>query len=336
MAFRKKPIDEDGTPFEQPFPGYEINARLGETGLTATWRAWDLRFDREVVLRELHPRLDDAEATVEEFFATVRSVARLRHPRLVRALDTGRSGERFFVVFQSIRGESAASRLAAGKTFSEKRVLHTAQAVAEALEYLYELGVVHGDIKPENILFAQDNAVWLDGLGLPVDTLYASPQERCRCEPAWAAPEQFDEDAYPESGTDLYALGCVLYHMVTGRPPYAGESREAVVEQHCDPDALPEPPRAVQPRLAAATSSLIMALLATEADQRLRQPQALLERLAAHPLLVAEREAEAASAAAAAAAAAQQAAAADEPSEEDDDLLAAAAQTLGTAQDMPE
>lgn len=321
MARRRKPVDEQGVPFEQPFPGYEVNARLGADAETVTWRAWDLRLDREVWIVELTPDLEACEApedVVEEFFNTARTAARLKHPHLVRAVDTGRSGERFFLVTETVPGESLVARLTRGGPAGEPTVLAVAEQTGRLLDYLYELGIVHGDIRPGTLYLDETETVRLAGLGLPLGVLYASPAARARHLPAYAAPEQFDEDAVPDARSDLYALGSVLYHLLTGRPPFPGEDAEAVIRRKLQEE--PASPRSIDPTLPAATAGVVMSLLATDPPARPADPAEFLERLGEHPVLHARRNAEAAARREAEEHAARAAAESEEPEEETDEL----------------
>ncbi|MFW5857792.1 MAG: hypothetical protein ACOCX4_07940, partial [Planctomycetota bacterium] len=178
MARRKKPVDEHGVPFPQPFPGYEVNARLEETIESTLWRAWDQRLDREVLLVELRPDPDREEDPAQEFFNAARTVARLRHPHLVRALDVGRAGaegdaaeaaaedDRFFFVTEHHRHRTAADLLAAGGAVDEETLARIALGVARALDHLFELGMVHGELTPAHLHLDAALAEPVDDRGL--------------------------------------------------------------------------------------------------------------------------------------------------------------------------
>ncbi|MFH0910281.1 MAG: serine/threonine-protein kinase [Planctomycetota bacterium] len=303
MPRRKNPVDESGRPLEQPFAGYEVFQKLAERDRSASWAAWDLRMDREVFLKELRPPRERIEAIVEDFFEEAQSVARVKHPHLVRALDAGRaargreageaqgddpgagnaSQDVLYMAMEWVRGESLARRLdARERPLREIESLRIALALARALDHLHGLGMVHRAVKPSNVLLGADGIVRLGDLGVPLDLLYDSPWERARLDPAYAAPETLQADCCPDSRADLYSLGVVLFHMVTGALPFGGEDAE-LVRKHIEEE--PPTARSARPGLSAATSGLIASLLAKEPAGRPDDPAALLERLAGHPLL---------------------------------------------------
>jgi serine/threonine-protein kinase len=293
MARRRKPVDENGVPFEQPFAGYEINGLLSRDDRTAAWRAWDLRMDREVLLAELTLRTGGERDVVEEFFSTTASVARLRHPHLVRAVDTGRSGDRFYLATEFPPGEPLAERLAAGRPQPEERILRVGLGVGRALDALYEEGLVHGAFEPAQIWLDEDGTARLWGAGFPLELLYPNPEALAADRPRYAAPEQFEEGAYAESRTDLYRLGVILYQMATGALPFPAADAATALQQRTA--GAPSVPRSAVPTLSAVLSGRIMSLLAPERGDRPRGPAAFLDALAEHPAvaewLAAEAEA---------------------------------------------
>lgn len=283
MARRRKPVDENGVPFEQLFPGYEVNAQLKDTPRITTWRAWDLHMDRPVLLKELRPALVNREEVIEQFFSEVRSVAHIKHSNIARGLDTGRVGDRFYYVMEYIDGRTLADRIENGRAISEEEAARTAWDVGGALDYLYELGIVHADITPGNILFEEERGAILADLGVPIDILYDSPAARAAEHPSCAAPEQFDPEAFPDARTDLYAFGCTLYAALAGRLPFSG-AKDEVARRHAEEE--PDPLRTINPSIGAQFAGAVAALLAKNPDDRPQTPAQLLERLAEHPVIL--------------------------------------------------
>ncbi len=270
--------------WEQPFPGYEVHERIGRGGMAAIFRATDLRFEREVAVKTLIPDLTHHEDAVERFFNEARNVARLRHENIVRGLDVGRAGKYFYFVMEYVKGETAAEKLARLERgrLPEREALHIVRAVAEALQYMFENGLVHRDIKPGNILLAQGGGVKVCDLGLAREVAFPSPEACIKGSPSYASPEQIRCDPNVDIRADLYGLGCAWYHMLLGQPPFTGQTSAEILRRHLDDE--PEPPRERDPRIGAMTSQIILWLLKKDRDERPRTPQALLAKLAEHPL----------------------------------------------------
>lgn len=272
----KIPLDENGVPFEQPFPGYEVFQKLHEGHHGVLWCAREQLFDRDVVIRQMYPDMTLREEVVQTFFGEARSVARLKHPHLVRGVDCGRAGESFFFVSEYVGGDSLQAILEQNPRLEEMRALEIVRQMAEALAYLDEQGMFHGAIKPSNIIVDREGVVRLCDLGVAKDVLYASPVKRFRLYPEYCAPEAFHEDDYLDMSSDIYALGIVLWRMLAGQVPFRG-MQEVVIRGHQEKE-LPSI-REENPLLSAGTASLLGQMLKKDRSERMGTAEELQEAL---------------------------------------------------------
>ncbi len=224
-----------------PSPGsdfarrYRLEQVIGAGGMATVYRARDLRHDRDVAVKLMHTDLS-APLGAEWFFREIRIAASLTHPHIVPVFDSGSEEGRLYYVMPLIPGESLRERLTREGQLSLEEALGYTRDVASALEYAHGQGVVHRDVKPENILLTGDRALVTDfgiaralaggaatrltGVGVSVGT------------PGYMSPEQAAGDQEVEYPADLYSLGCVLFEMLAGRPPFTGANAEAITDQH--------------------------------------------------------------------------------------------------------
>lgn len=280
-------------PEEQPFVGYDVTELIETDPSSALFLADDERLGRRVTLRAIVPELDAREDALERFFNEARNVARLRHPNLVRGLDVARGGSFYCFVAEYVRGETLAARLIRLERgrLSEELALQVVRDIAMGLQYVFENGLVHRDVRPGTILLAEEGPARLRDLGFAREVAVATDEEQVRMFPEYASPEQARGDLDIEIRSDLYNLGCVWFHMLIGHPPFRGQTVDDILRQRCETEA--PNPRELNVRISAATSELVKWLLQTDRDDRPRTPQAFLARLADHPLAPDEPEPEA-------------------------------------------
>ncbi|HSB54608.1 MAG TPA: serine/threonine-protein kinase, partial [Gemmatimonadales bacterium] len=220
---------------------YTIQRELGRGGMATVYLATDLKHEREVAIKVLHPEL---AATIgpERFDREIRIAAKLQHPNILGLFDSGEANGLLYYVMPFIFGESLRDRLNREHMLPVDVAVHIALEVADALGYAHSLGIVHRDIKPENIMISGGHALVADfGIaraatgaagsakltetGMAVGTpLYMSPEQ--------AVGEQVGPTA------DLYSLACVLYEMLTGHPPFTGSNARQIMARHAM-DAVP-------------------------------------------------------------------------------------------------
>jgi serine/threonine-protein kinase len=270
---------------EQPFAGYEVTARIGQGIHSAVFKGSDTRLDRKVTIKVLVPDLENNADAVECYFNEARNVARLRHPKLVRGLDVGRSGNYFYFVSEYFRAESLEAklrRLERGRLLEDES-LDIVRQVAEALQCAFENGLVHRSVKPSNILLGADKEVKLCDLGVAREVAFASPEAAIASAPDCASPEQAEAELNIDIRSDLYSLGCCWYRMLTGNAPFKSPSPEVLLSKHISEE--PVPPREENIRISAFTNNLVMWLLEKDLGNRPRTPQDFLNKLLTHPKL---------------------------------------------------
>jgi serine/threonine-protein kinase len=222
-----------------------------------------------VAIKILRPQLAAALGP-DRFHREIEILTRLRHPRIVPVLDSGETGMLFYLVMPHVPGESLRARLERDGQLPMHAVRSIAGDIGAAVDYAHQQNVLHRDIKPENILLTGDRALVCDfGLARAIDRAAMEPLSSSGLvigTPAYMSPEQAmgEEDLGP--ACDIYALGCVVYEMVTGEPPFAGPTAQAVIAQHLGEQ--PRPIRTVRPDISVGMERAILAALAKEAWKR--------------------------------------------------------------------
>jgi tetratricopeptide (TPR) repeat protein len=210
---------------------YEIERELGRGGMATVYLARDLKHDRPVALKALHPELAHALGP-ERFLREIRTTARLDHPHILPVLDSGEAGGLLWYTMPYVRGESLRDRLRRETQLPVEAALDLTRQVAAALDYAHREGVVHRDLKPENILLAEGQARVADfGVARALDAGSGGKLTETGMAvgtPAYMSPEQASAGQV-DGRSDVYALCCVLYEMLAGEPPYTGPTAQAIV-----------------------------------------------------------------------------------------------------------
>lgn len=248
---------------------YRIEGEIGHGGMATVFRALDLRHDRWVAVKVLDPSLAQVLGA-ERFLREIRTVARLTHPNILPLHDSGEADGLLYYVMPFVEGESLQQRLAREKQLPVEDAVQIAREVAEALAYAHERGVIHRDVKPGNILLEAGHAVLADfGVAQAVTKSEEEPLTRTGMSlgtPSYTSPEQAIGDRALDGRSDQYALGCVLYEMLTGQPPFTGSQVESVIRQHL----TSSPPPVTQVRTTVPTrvaGALTRALAKSPADR---------------------------------------------------------------------
>ena len=211
---------------------YRIERQLGEGGMATVYLADDLKHERKVALKVLKPELA-AVVGAERFLAEIKTTANLQHPHILPLHDSGEADGFLFYVMPYVEGESLREKLDRDHQLPVDDAVRIATNVAEALDYAHSHGVIHRDIKPANILLHAGNPVISDfGIALAVGAAGGGRLTETGLSlgtPHYMSPEQATGDAHVGPATDIYALGCVLYEMLVGEPPYTGTSAQAVL-----------------------------------------------------------------------------------------------------------
>jgi tetratricopeptide (TPR) repeat protein len=248
---------------------YTIERELGFGGMATVYLAEDLKHHRHVAIKVLKPELAAAVGP-ERFLREIEISAGLDHPHILPLYDSGEADGFLYYVMPYVEGESLRDRLQRERQLPIEAALEIAREVADALSYAHSREVVHRDIKPENILLAGGHARVAD-FGI-ARALSAAGAERLTetglaiGTPAYMSPEQASGSSEVDGRSDLYSLGCVLYEMLAGEPPFTGATVESIVRQHLavEPPSITGLRPAVPPQVAAA---LMRALAKTPADR---------------------------------------------------------------------
>jgi serine/threonine protein kinase len=237
--------------------------------MATVYLARDLRHKRDVAIKVLKPELAAALGP-ERFLREIETTANLRHPGILPLYDSGEAGEFLFYVMPFIEGESLRDRLSRERQLPVDTALQIAREAADALGYAHARGVIHRDIKPENILLESGHAVVADfGIAKAVSALGGGSLTQAGLAvgtPAYMSPEQVLADTTLDGRSDLYSLGCVLFEMLTGEPPFAASTSQRTIARR-----LTEPPPAAdarRPDIGPQVSSEIQRVLATDPAQR--------------------------------------------------------------------
>ncbi|HEX6406100.1 MAG TPA: serine/threonine-protein kinase, partial [Gemmatimonadales bacterium] len=248
---------------------YRVERELGRGGMATVYLAHDIRHDRPVALKVLRPELA-ASLGPERFLLEIRIAARLRHPHILPVHDSGETAGRLWYTMPYVEGESLRQLLSRERQLPVDRAVRIAIQVLGALGYAHGHGVIHRDIKPENILLESDQAVVADfGVARAIS---AAGEDRLTetglalGTPAYMSPEQATASRDLDGRSDLYALGCVLYEMLAGQPPFVGATAQQLLARHAI-DPVP-PLRTVRDTIPAPVEqSVTRALAKVPADR---------------------------------------------------------------------
>jgi eukaryotic-like serine/threonine-protein kinase len=248
---------------------YRLERELGRGGMATVYLAHDLKHDREVALKVLHPELA-ASLGPERFQREIRTTARLQHPHILPVLDSGEAAGQLWYTMPYVEGESLRDRLRREGQLPLDDALQITHEVADALKYAHGQGVVHRDIKPENILLGRGHALVADfGIAQALqvaDADHLTATGVAVGTPAYMSPEQAGGASSVDGRSDLYSLGCVLCEMLTGEVPYTGRTPQAVIAKRVL-EPLPHVRTLRQSVPEAVEQAINRALAVTPADR---------------------------------------------------------------------
>ncbi len=211
---------------------YRFEGEVGAGGMATVYLAHDLRHDRRVAVKVLRPELA-AVIGADRFLSEIKTTANLQHPHILPLFDSGAAGSFLFYVMPFIEGESLRDRLTQEKQLPIEDAVRIATEVASALDYAHRHNVIHRDIKPENILLHDGRALVADfGIALAASKAGGTRMTETGMSlgtPTYMSPEQAMGEREITSRSDVYALGCVLYEMLVGEPPFTGPTAQAIV-----------------------------------------------------------------------------------------------------------
>jgi eukaryotic-like serine/threonine-protein kinase len=297
---------------------YRLQTVLGHGGMATVWRAVDERLGRPVAIKLLPTGAGSADpAAARRFDQEAHAAAQLSHPNIVAVHDVGRDQDTAYLVMELVDGDSLADHLAHGSLPTDRAVTIATQ-ICDALAAAHRAGVIHRDIKPANIVLASTGTVKVCDFGIARLTHQQqtglTATHTVLGTSAYMAPEQATGGPI-DTRADLYALGCVLYAMLTGRPPFTGDNPMAVLHQHLHQP--PAPTRTLRPDVPADLDRLVSDLLAKNPADRPATAEGVRHRLTAAPAGAAGEHPRRVSASAGVVLPTQQLPALDEPSTPD-------------------
>jgi len=272
----------------QQIPGYTIMGLLGKGAMAKVYKARQNSLDRIVAIKILPRRMSDNAEFVERFYKEGRAAAKLSHNNVVQAIDVGSTpdGLNFFVM-EYVEGKTLYDIMqpppvGEGKTtFSEAEALDIAIQIADALEHAHKRGLIHRDVKPKNIILTPQGVGKLTDLGLAraADDIDAAASEAGKAygTPYYISPEQIRGEIDIDFRADIYSLGCTMYHMVTGHPPFEGDTPSAVMHKHLKEELIP--PDHLNPELSAGVGEIIEVAMAKKPKNRYQTAEEMLTDL---------------------------------------------------------
>ena len=257
---------------------YEVEEEIGRGGMGVVYRASQPKLRRQVAVKVLLPHLARDAEFVERFMREARAAAQLHHPGLVTIFDVGERDGTYFFSMQWLQGKTLEEKLEEPGALPVEEVVGVVSQMAAALGFAHEAGVVHRDVKPANVI--------VDDLGRAVLTDFGIAQAANETRltragsavgsPDYMAPEQISADPI-DARTDLYALGALFHHLLTGEPPYAGDAPIAVAYQHLN---APVPSvREKRPEVAPELDDVVGRLMAKAPEDRYQSADELLAAL---------------------------------------------------------
>ena len=255
---------------------YAIQSKLGSGGMAVVYKAKDTILGRTVALKTLHGHFAEEQIFRQRFKQEARAMASLDHGNVVKVYDICQDGEMPFIVAECVDGDDVGDLLARSGRLNEPFTQRIAAQLLQALSYAHYRGVIHRDIKPSNILITRDGTVKVGDFGI---ARLIEDDEADTGEPGevigsarYMSPEQLQgREATPRS--DIYSVGVLLYHCLTGRPPFSGDVKSLARQQL---HAVPKPPRRLNKKISPRAEAAILKALAKRPEDRYPSAAAML------------------------------------------------------------
>ena len=264
--------------------GYKIISKIGQGAMGSIYKALQVSMDRIVAIKCLAPKYAQNDKFRERFLREARAVARLNHPNIIQGIDVGDSNGVHYFAMEYIDGPTVGELLKRGGALDEKRALNIITQIARALQHAFNHGIIHRDIKPDNIMLTREGVAKLCDLGLaklPKDTGDASGTRpgASMGTPYYIAPEQARGEQNVDTRADIYSLGSSFYHMVAGEVPYVGQSAADVISKHLTEPVTP--PRVKNPLVSGGVDWVIVKMMQKAREDRYQTPTELVRDLEA-------------------------------------------------------
>ncbi len=270
-------------------PGYQVLGKLGKGAMATVYKARQVSLDRVVAVKILPRKMSESTEFVDRFYKEGRAAARLAHNNIVQAIDVGSTpdGLHYFTM-EYIEGQTLYDimqppPLGQGRHFAEEEALDICIQMADALAHAHRRGLIHRDVKPKNILLTPQKVAKLTDLGLARATddknAAASEAGKAYGTPYYISPEQIRGDVDIDFRADIYSLGATMYHLVTGKPPFEGDTPTAVMHKHLKQPLVP--PDHLNTSLSSGIGEVIELAMAKNREDRYGTTEDLLQDLRA-------------------------------------------------------
>src|SRR5690606_3237819 len=261
---------------------YRVESRIARGGMASVYLALDVRLERTVAVKVMHPSLAEDPQFVQRFIGEAKSVARLSHPNIVQVFDQGTDGTHVYLSMEYIPRRSLREMLRARRRLPVREALEIVIPVLAALGAAHQAGLIHRDIKPENVLIADDGRVKVVDFGL-ARAIHGGHLTRTGTmigTIGYMSPEQVTTGT-ADARSDVYAVGIMLFELLTGRQPYAGETAMSIAYRHVH-ENVPAP-SSVVPGIPASVDALVRSATDRDPDRRPRDATAMLVAAVAVP-----------------------------------------------------
>ena len=256
---------------------YQVRSRIARGGMATVYLATDLRLERRVAIKVMHTHLADDESFKQRFIQEARSAARLAHPNVVNVFDQGQDADSAYLVMEYLPGITLRDLLQEYGSLTAEQTLDISEAVLSGLAAAHRAGIVHRDLKPENVLLADDGRIKIGDFGLArAATANTATGAALLGTVAYLSPELVTRGV-ADTRSDIYAVGIMMYEMLTGEQPFVGDEPMRIAYQHAN-DAVPTPSTA-NPRVPAELDELVLWATARDPEQRPRDARAMLDQL---------------------------------------------------------
>ncbi len=261
------------------FAGYKIVERIGSGGMATVYQAYHERLDRQVAVKILHESFVRDDSFLERFEREARIIARLEHPHIVPIYDYAEFDGQPYIVMKFIEGGTL-KRRAIKEGIALDDMVRMMSMLADGLTYAHEMGVLHRDVKPSNILIDERDLPYISDFGLARIAQVGDStisHDMMLGTPFYISPEQARGERDLSPATDVYAFAVILYELLTGQAPFGGDTAYAIVHEHIY--TPPTPPSQINAELTSALDAVLLKALAKEPSQRYQTATALMRDL---------------------------------------------------------
>ncbi len=271
----------DDTRPTQRIPGFQILEKLGAGAMATVFKARQISLDRMVAVKVLPKRMSENPEYVERFYKEGKAAAKLNHRNIVQAIDVGEAGGYHYFVMEYVKGKTVYDDISSGSVYEESNALDIIIQIAEALAHSHERGLIHRDVKPKNVMITEEGVAKLADMGLAREAsdIEAAKMEAGRAygTPYYIAPEQIRGEIDIDFQADIYSLGAMFYHMVTGKVPFEAPTPSAVMHKHLKQQLVP--PDHINKKLSVGVAEVIEVMMAKKRTDRYDSAKDLLEDL---------------------------------------------------------